>query len=957
MTAEQDRLSTSDDPKAPWRTWGPYVSARQWGTVREDYSADGSAWEHFPFDDAHRRAYRWGEDGLAGLCDVDGYLNVGVALWNGQDDRIKERLFGLTNPQGNHGEDVKEYWWATDGTPTHSYASWLYRYPHAAFPYADLIATNGARGPAEPEYELSDTGIFDGDAFFDVEVTHAKAAPGDICIEVTATNHGSQAAPIHLIPQVWFRNTWSWGLDDRRPTLSLASEGSQKSNHVGEGNGYVELVAEHHELGQIRVLAERHHEAGLPTPVFCENESNLIGLYGESAAGGQHTAYPKDTINDAVLRGWSPGAGGQPGEFGGRNPGAGGQPGELGGRNPGAGGQPGELGNPERVGTKVGLWWAFPAVPPGDSVSVRMRLIDDSLSPGRGYPRESGDIATPTDAQPRPGGESAQTFDEVLTARRAEADEFFAAVLPTDTSEQDAQIARRAFAGLQWGKQLYLYDVPRWLAGDPAQPPPPPQRAAAHQGRNTDWKHVNLSEVISMPDEWEYPWFATWDLAFHCVALAHVDPAFAKDQLLLMCREWAMHPNGQLPAYEWNFSDVNPPVHPWAAWQVYAIGGCQDRDFLQRIVLKMLLNFPWWVNRKDADGSHVFEGGFLGMDNVGLFDRSEPLPHGQRLEQADATAWMGMFCLKMLRMATELARRDPSWDEVATKFLVHFLAISEAMEDFGSGHKALWDPEDEFFHDVLVGVDGHAHRSPVRSMVGLLPLTAVSLVPDWVVTDLPDLTDFFQGWTQRRPKLARSLIHTNHHGQALRTLSMASAQQWSALLRPLLDEAEFMSPHGIRSLSAIHRDGVEASFHGIDLQLTYVPAESLTGMFGGNSNWRGPIWMPVNALLTDALRVYGRGAGIDQQVEFPTGSGESMPLADVARAVEQRLVAMFRPGPNGRRPNTPQHHPSGPLWDAHPTFSEYFNGDNGEGLGASHQTGWTALVAHFICAPDGIANR
>ncbi|CAN5568161.1 glucosidase [soil metagenome] len=901
VTAEQERLAASSDPKSPWRRWGPYVSARQWGTVREDYSADGDAWEHFPFEHAHRRAYRWGEDGLAGLCDIDGYLNVGVALWNGQDDRIKERLFGLTNPQGNHGEDVKEYWWATDGTPTHSYAQWLYRYPHAAFPYADLVTTNGARGPAQDEYELADTGIFDGDAFFDVEVTHAKASAGDICIAITATNQGSDPAPIHLIPQVWFRNTWSWGLDDRRPRLAA-------SPHDANGE-YVEVLAEHHELGVrdggVRVRAQRHEQMGLPALVFCDNESNLIGLYGESAAGGQHTAYPKDTINDAVI---------------------------------GSGGAPADGGNPERVGTKVGLWWAFEQVPPGGSVTVRLRLTEMDGATGD---------------QDRAG------FGDVLRSRRGEADEFFAAVLPGDTSEQDALVARRAFAGLQWGKQLYLYDVPRWLAGDPAQPPPPPQRAAAHQGRNTDWRHVNLSEVISMPDEWEYPWFATWDLAFHCVALAHVDPAFAKDQLLLMCREWSMHPNGQLPAYEWNFSDVNPPVHPWAAWQVFAIGECQDRDFLQRICLKMLLNFPWWVNRKDADGSHVFEGGFLGMDNVGLFDRSEPLPDGQRLEQADATAWMGMFCLKMLRMATELAREDPAWDEVATKFLVHFLAISEAMEDFGSGHNALWDTDDEFFHDVLVGVDGQAHRMPVRSMVGLLPLTAVSLVPNWVATELPDLTNFFQGWTQRRPELARSLIHTNHQGQAVRTLSMVSAEQWSSLLRPLLDEAEFLSPHGIRSLSAIHRGGVQACVDGTDLRLSYVPGESLTRMFGGNSNWRGPIWMPVNALLTDALRVYARGAGISEQVEFPTESGERMPLAEVARAIEQRLVAMFRPDPDagGRRPNTPRHHPSGPLWDAHPTFSEYFDGDNGQGLGASHQTGWTALVAHFICSPDGIANR
>ncbi len=914
VNPERDRLAESDDPKAAWRHWGPYVSARQWGTVREDYSADGDAWTHFPFDQAHRRAYRWGEDGLAGLCDIDGFLNIGVAVWNGRDDRIKERLFGLTNPQGNHGEDVKEYWWAIDGTPTHSYAHWLYRYPQAAFPYADLLAVNAARSPMEPEYELSHTGVLKGNAFFDIEVVHAKASPSDICIEITATNQGSVAAPLHLIPQIWFRNTWSWGLDDRRPRLWADGERGGES-----GGEYADVLAQHHELGHMRLRADRHPTAGLPQLVFCDNESNLIDIYGDDAAAGQETAYPKDVINAAVLSG------------------------DAG------------LGNPEGAGTKAGLWWAFDQVAPGESVTARLRLSAAHPAPGQDYAAESGEIAGHSDAQPCPGG--TESFDQVLKARREEADTFFASVIPEGTSDEDVHIARRAFAGLQWGKQLYLYDVPRWLAGDPGQPPPPPERAIKHQGRNTDWQHVNLSEVISMPDEWEYPWFATWDLAFHCVAIAHVDAAFAKEQLLLMCREWSMHPNGQLPAYEWNFSDVNPPVHPWAAWQVFSIDGCRDRDFLQRLVLKMMLNFPWWVNRKDADGSHVFEGGFLGMDNVGLFDRSEPLPDGQRLEQADATAWMGMFCLKMLRMSAELAREDPAWDEVATKFLVHFLSISEAMEDFGSQHSALWSSDDEFFHDVVVDAAGNAHRMPVRSMVGLLPLTAVSLVPNWVATELPDLTDFFQGWTQRRPELADSLLHTNHNGQALRTLSMVSKDQWSALLRPLLDEAEFLAPHGIRSLSAMHRDGVAAKVDGMDLRLSYVPGESQTGMFGGNSNWRGPIWLPVNALLTDALRVYGRGAGASQLVEFPTGSGVRLSLADVARAVEDRLVSMFRPGPDGRAPSVPVHHPSGPLWDVHPTFSEYFNGDNGEGLGASHQTGWTALVAHFICAPEGIANR
>lgn len=884
-TVEHRRLAESDDPDAAWRRWGPYVSARQWGTVREDYSADGDAWSHFPFEHAHLRAYRWGEDGLAGLCDVDGFLNVGLALWNGQDDRLKERHFGVTNPQGNHGEDVKEYWWPLEGTPTHSWATWLYRYPQAAFPYEELVRVNGERGVDEDEFELSDTGVLEEDRFFDVHVTHAKASPSDVCIEISATNHGPDPAPLHLLPQVWFRNTWSWGLDARRPQLALV-DGSETTH----GPGVVTLRADHDELGTVLVRAE-----GAPRVLFCENETNITALYGEGTAPADHTAYPKDSIDRAVVHGQT------------------------------------EACNPQQRGTKMAFWWSWDAVAPGESVTVRLRL---------------------TESHGRPDPETA--FRDVLARRAAECEEFYATVLPEGTSEEDALIARRAFAGLQWGKQLYRYDVPRWLEGDPGQPPPPVERLT---GRNHHWTHVNLAEVISMPDEWEYPWFATWDLAFHCVPLAHVDPWFAKYQLLLMCREWAMHPNGQLAAYEWNFSDVNPPVHPWAAWQVYAIDGNRDRDFLQRIVLKMLLNFPWWVNRKDPEGSNVFEGGFLGMDNVGLFDRSEPLPDGQRLEQADATAWMGMFCLRMLRMSTELAREDPAWDEVATKFLVHFLAIAEAMEDVGTEHANLWDEEDQFFHDVLVDEDGNTFRMPVRSMVGLLPLTGVGLVPNWAAYELPDLTDFFDGWTRRRPELVDALLHTNYRGYSLRTLSMCDKGQWNAVMRRLLDEEEFLSPHGIRSLSAAHRDGVEVTLHGRQMSLQYVPGDSDSGMFGGNSNWRGPVWFPVNALLVDAVRTYGRAAGAGQSVEMPTGSGRMVPITQVADEIEDRLVALFRPGPDGRRPSTPVHHPSGPLWDAHPTFSEFFDGDDGVGLGASHQTGWTALVAHFICAPEGIGNR
>ena len=883
MNAEQQRVNESEDPRAPWRLWGPYVSARQWGTVREDYSEDGNAWAFLPFEQAHQRAYRWGEDGLAGLCDIDGFLNLGLALWNGQDDRLKERLFGLTNPQGNHGEDAKEYWWALEGTPTHSYAQWLYRYPQAAFPYQDLIEGNAARSFEDDEYELTDTGVLHEDRFFDVVVTHAKASPSDVLVEITATNHGPVAAPLHLLPQLWFRNTWSWGLDDRRPAISLGQVSEES----------VTLEAKHHSLGNVRLTAE-----GNPRVLFCDNETNIADVYGQDQVPDGYTAHPIDAIGRAVVHGSA------------------------------------EACNPAQTGTKAAFWWQFDEVGPGESVTVRLRLTELGGQPDPLVP-----------------------FDDVLARRLQETQDFYAEVIPEATTEEDRHIARRAFAGLQWGKQLYLYDVPRWLAGDPAQPPPPPARADRHTGRNVHWRHINLAEVISMPDEWEYPWFATWDLGFHCVPLAHVDPGFAKFQLLLMCREWAMHPNGQLPAYEWNFSDVNPPVHPWAAWQVYSIDGNRDRIFLERIALKMLLNFPWWVNRKDADGSNIFEGGFLGMDNVGLFDRSEQMANGQRLEQADATAWMGMFCLRMLRMAIELAREDEAWDEVATKFLVHFLAIAESMEDIGADHTTLWNPEMRFFQDVLVDTDGDAHRMPVRSMVGLLPLTAVAIVPNWVNQELPDLTEFFQGWTERRPELRDALLHTNHRGYSVRTLSIASHDQLDALVGYLLDDEEFLSPHGIRSLSAAHRDGVTVNVQGSDLSLSYEPAESRSGMFGGNSNWRGPIWLPVNSLITDALRIYGRGAGAGRDVAFPTGSENKVPLEQVAKELEQRLVGLFRPGPDGRRPSTPIHHPSGPLWDVHPTFSEYFNGDNGTGLGASHQTGWTAMVAHFICAPEGITNR
>ncbi len=860
----------------PWKVWGPYVSGRQWGTVREDYSADGNAWDYFPFDHAHLRAYRWGEDGLAGLCDRYGFLNLGLALWNGRDDRLKERIFGLTNAQGNHGEDAKEYWWALDATPTHSFGQWLYRYPQQAFPYAELVAENGRRGRGDEEYELSDTGILEGDRFFDVQVTHAKGSPTDICVEVTATNHGPDAAPLDLLPQLWFRNTWSWGRDARTPTLTLAEDGRT-------------VVAEHGYLGRYRVTAE-----GSPRVLFCDNETNVHPLYGDDAP--QATAYPKDAIHRAVVHGQADAA------------------------------------NPENSGTKAAFWYHFDAVPSGESVTVRLRMRNDN------------------DGEPF---EQATPFAQVVETRRREADEFYAAVIPGSVSEEDRHVARRAFAGLLWGKQLYRYDVSRWLEGDPAQPTPPPQRLARQpEGRNTSWQHLALTDIISMPDEWEYPWFATWDLAFHCVALAHLDPEFAKEQLVLMCREWAMAPSGQLPAYEWNFSDANPPVHAWAAWQVYQIDGAQDQSFLIRVFTKLLLNFAWWVNRKDADGSNLFEGGFLGMDNIGLFDRSEPLPHGQRLEQSDATSWMGFFCLSMLRMAIELARHDVAWDSSATKFLEHFLGIAEAMEQFGSHDVSVWDEDDGFYYDVLVQPDGNFQQFKVRSMVGLLPLMAVAVAPPWVESELPDFTARLQWLRERRPHLTDAIITTGHRGGQQHTLSLVDPSRLGRLLTRMLDEGEFLSPHGLRSVSAAYRDGYTAQVDGTTLSLAYTPGESDSGLFGGNSNWRGPVWFPVNILLLDALRTYASGAGEGFVRELPTGSARERSMAQIARDLEQRLVDLFRLGPDGRRPGDPRHVPTGPLWAPHPTFSEYFHGDTGAGLGASHQTGWTAMVAHLICTAD-----
>ncbi|WP_145227786.1 MGH1-like glycoside hydrolase domain-containing protein [Rudaeicoccus suwonensis] len=885
-SAEHDRLAASSGPDAAWRLWGPYVSGRQWGTVREDYSEDGNAWDYLPFDHAHRRAYRWGEDGMAGLCDRFGFLNLGIALWNGHDDRLKERYFGLTNAQGNHGEDVKEIWWPTDATPTHSFASWLYRYPQAAFPYADLLAGNASRGKLDPEYELTDTGVLADNRFFDVTVTYAKASPTDVLMEVTVTNHGPDAAPVDVVPQAWFRNTWAWGRDDRAPSLAL--------------DGPV-VRAEHAWLGTYEIEAD-----GDPRILFCDNETDAESLWGSANASD----CPKNGIDTAIVHG-----------------------------------------DPSRTrddhGTKVGFWWHFDAIAPGASQTVRLRM--------RAVAAGSEADSAPFEA-PAVGTAFGAGFDEVIAERRAEADEFYAAVIPATTTAEDAHIARRAFAGLLWGKQLFRYSVHEWLEGDPAQPTPPAARRDPKTGRNSSWTHFDLADVISMPDEWEYPWFASWDLAFHTVPLAQIDPDFAKSQVELMVREWAQHPNGQLPAYEWNFNDVNPPVHAWAAWQVFTVDGGTDRGFLVRVFTKLLFNFSWWVNRKDSEGTYLFEGGFLGMDNVGLFDRSQPLPDGMRLEQSDATSWMAFYALSMLRIAVELTRHTDGWDSTTRTFFEYFLRLTGALENFGSRGISLWNEDDGFFYDSIVHTDGSSEQLPVRSLVGLLPLIAVESVHPALMVELPSLIKEVD-WVERRdPGLADVLIHHELHDDARMTLTLVGRSRRVRLVKRMFDESEFLSPHGIRSLSAQYREQFSMDIDGGDFSIRYNPAESDTGLFGGNSNWRGPVWFPVNYLLLDAMWSYA-AAYPDELVEDPSGSGDKRSIGAAAADLSERLVSLFRVGANGRRPGTPRWYPSGPLWDEHVTFSEYFDGDTGAGLGATHQTGWTALVAHLIVAPGGMPGR
>ncbi|PPQ26330.1 glucosidase [Rhodopila globiformis] len=874
---EHARLAEDAGKERGWRRWGPYVSERQWGTVREDYSADGDAWAHLTHDMARSRAYRWGEDGIGGVCDRDQRLCLALALWNGRDPFLKERLFGLANAEGNHGEDVKELYWYLDSTPTHSYLRMLYKYPQAAFPYAQLVEENRRRGLAEPEFEIVDTGVFDDGRYFDVVIEYAKAGKADLLMRVTAYNRGPEAADLHLLPQLWFRNVWSWNPQTERPGLCIADDGA--------------IAVRHAKLPPHRLYCD-----GSPRLLFCDNDTNAARLYGAPAQG-----YPKDAFHDHV----------------------------AGGRD--------DAVNPAQTGTKAAAHYCA-RVPPGGALCLRLRLAPD--------------------AHPAPFDD----FEAVFATRRDEADRFYA-VVQAGVADADARLVQRqAYAGLLWSKQFYYFDVGEWLDGDPGQPPPPRER---RRGRNHEWRHLNNADIISMPDKWEYPWYAAWDLGFHCVALAHVDPDFAKRQLLLLGRVWYLHPNGQLPAYEWNFSDVNPPIHAWATWRVYEIdrqanGGRGDLGFLERVCHKLMLNFTWWVNRKDADGRNIFQGGFLGLDNIGVFDRSRPVPGGGSVGQSDATAWMAMYSLNLMRIALELSLYNPAYQDIATKFFEHFLHIAEAMTNMGESGAGLWDAEDQFFYDMLSPCNGPPTPLKIRSMVGLIPLFAVEILEPDLLEKLPDFA-LRLGWLSKYvPRLAALVSHGDTPGVGRRRLlALLRPEPLKAVLRRMLDESEFLSDHGVRALSRVHfAQPYTFRQDGQDLTVRYVPAESDSRMFGGNSNWRGPVWMPVNFLIIESLRRFHDYYGDSEMVECPTGSGRFLTLDRVAEELALRLARIFRRGLDGRRPLFGD--AGGLLGDPYfaddPLFFEYFDGDTGRGVGASHQTGWTGLIAVLLSSVSASSN-
>jgi Mannosylglycerate hydrolase MGH1-like glycoside hydrolase domain/Glycosyl hydrolase family 63 C-terminal domain len=878
VTNEELRLQEDRERKANWKRWGPYLSERQWGTVREDYSRYGTAWDSFSHDQARSRAYRWGEEGLGGISDKHQFICFALALWNGRDPILKERLFGLTGREGNHGEDVKEYYFYLDSTPTHSYMRYLYKYPQSEFPYAQLVEENRRRGRDALEFELINTGIFDEDRYFDVFVEYAKGSPDDILIRIEAINRGPETAELHLLPTLWFRNTWSWNPGSERPWL--------RRGEPIEGIIPIEL---HHPYYGNRWLYCR----GNAQLLFTENETNQRLLCNAENA----SSHVKDGINDHIVHGAK------------------------------------DTVNASGSGTKVASHYRV-RIAPGQSTVVKLRLTDKEVA------------SAPT----RPFGAS---FDLTFAERRKEADEFYDAVTPPNLTADAKNVMRQAFGGMFWSKQFYHYIVKQWLEGDPGNSLPPPERRS---GRNHDWTHMHNGDVISMPDKWEYPWYAAWDLAFHCIPLALVDPDFAKEQLTLMLREWYMHPNGQIPAYEWNFGDVNPPVHAWAAWRVYKVEqkrrGKGDREFLQRVFHKLLLNFTWWVNRKDASGMNIFQGGFLGLDNIGVFDRSAPLPTGGYIEQSDGTSWMAMYTLNLLAIALELSKEDRAYEDVASKFWEHFIHIAHAMSHRGHNGTGLWNEEDGFFYDVLRLPDGNYLPMKIRSMVGLIPLFAVETLEPELLERLPGFKRRLEWFIDNRPDLIGNVACMRTPGmRERRLLSIATQDQLRQILKYMLDEREFLSPYGIRALSQVHRDHpYQLSVNGMDHRVDYEPAESSTGLFGGNSNWRGPIWFPVNFLLIESLQKFHYYLGDSFKVECPTGSGKMMTLWEVAGEISRRLMQIFLQDADRRRPvfGGTEKFQNDPHWRDLIPFHEYFHGDNGAGVGASHQTGWTGLVAKLI---------
>jgi hypothetical protein len=879
MTAEHERLAEDGRRTRNWKRWGPYLAERQWATVREDYSPNGDVWGYFPHDHARSRAYRWGEDGLLGICDRECRLCFAYALWNGKDPILKERLFGLTGPQGNHGEDVKESYFYLDATPTYSYTKSLYKYPQTAFPYSRLVEESARCGRLEPEVEIEHLGTWDEDRYFDVLAEYAKAGADDILIRLTVSNRGPEDAPLHVLPTIWFRNTWAWGREGdgyfARPTLRALDARS--------------VLGAHDSLGDFRFMIDA------PAPLlFTENESNLALLFPGATNG---TKYTKDAFHEHV----------------------------VGGRA--------DAVNPAREGTKAAAHYQL-TVPAGGSMTLRFRLFrDDDEYVARA-----------------PFGKA---FDETFERCLREADEFYENRLATIAGDERRNVARQAYAGLLFSKQFYHYIVEDWLDGDPAQPAPPDAR---RRGRNRDWTHLYNRDVISVPDKWEYPWYAAWDLAFHMIPFADVDPAFAKEQLLLFLREWYLHPNGQMPAYEFAFSDTNPPVHAWAVWRVYKISGQRgqrDRLFLERAFQKLLLNFTWWVNRKDDTGNHIFSGGFLGLDNIGIFDRSMRLPDGSRLEQADGTAWMAFYCGTMLAIAIELARESPAYEDLASKFFEHFVAIVDAMNNLGGS--GLWHEDDGFYYDTLHGERDRPIPLRLRSLVGVIPLFAVEILEPEVIDSLPGFSKRMRWFLENRSDLARHITYLecseNCEGAAHLLLAVPSRERLERVLRYVLDENEFLSPYGVRSLSRVHKDKPFAlDCHGAHHRVTYVPGDSDTGLFGGNSNWRGPIWFPLNYLLIEALERYDRFYGDGFKVECPTGSGNLMTLREVAAELNRRLAGIFLRDAEGRRPcdGGDPRFATDPHWRDLVLFYEYFHAETGRGLGASHQTGWTALVARCL---------